>query len=82
MEYKFKKHYKGRGVFIMERTISIEERIRRAEEIYNRRQNRDIRVSSSTVNTEQKTTLPLFKKNDITTINMYSNIFYILSYKK
>ena len=66
----------------MERTISIEERIRRAEEIYNRRQNRDIRVSSSTVNTEQKTTLPLFKKNDITTINMYSNIFYILSYKK
>ena len=32
MEYKFKKHYKGRGVFIMERTISIEERIRRAEE--------------------------------------------------
>lgn len=62
MEYKFKKHYKGRGVFIMERTISIEERIRRAEEIYNRRQNRDIRVSSSTVNSGQKTTLPLFKK--------------------
>ena len=46
----------------MERTISIEERIRRAEEIYNRRQNRDIRVSSSTVNSGQKTTLPLFKK--------------------
>lgn len=44
----------------MERTISIEERIRRAEEIYNRRQNRDIRVSSSTVNSGQKTTLPLF----------------------
>ena len=62
MEYKFKKHYKGRGVFIMERTISIEERIRRAEEIYYRRQNRDIRVSSSTVNSGQKTTLPLFKK--------------------
>lgn len=48
MEYKFKNINKGRGVFIMERTISIEERIRRAEEIYNRRQNRDIRVSSST----------------------------------
>lgn len=46
----------------MERTISIEERIRRAEEIYNRRQNRDIRVSSSTVNSGSKTALPLFKK--------------------
>lgn len=81
MEYKFKKHYKGRGVFIMERTISIEERIRRAEEIYNRRQNRDIRVSSSTVNSGQKQHCH-YLKNDITTINMYSNIFYILSYKK
>ncbi len=46
----------------MERTISVEERIRRAEEIYNRRKNKDVRVSSSTVNSGQRTTLPLFKK--------------------
>ena len=50
----------------LERTISPEERIRRAEEIYNNRRrvrNRgDIRVSSDTVNTNGKRDYDLFKK--------------------
>ena len=47
----------------MERTISPEERIRRAEEIYNRRKRANgIRVSSNTVNRAEKKKLSLFKK--------------------
>lgn len=55
---------KGRGVFILERTVSQEERIRRAEEIYNRRRTNiknGVRVSSNSVN-NTKTKLSLFKK--------------------
>lgn len=58
------KNNKGRGVFILERTISQEERLRRAEEIYQRRKmaNRSgVRVASSSVN-NAKTKLSLFKK--------------------
>ena len=36
------KNYKGRGVFILERTITPEERQRRAEEVYNRRRNNSL----------------------------------------
>lgn len=47
----------------MERTISQEERIRRAEEIYNRRrQASGVRVSSDNVNRAEKKNLSLFKK--------------------
>ena len=49
----------------MERTISIEDRIRRAEEIYNRkRQDSDVRVTirSSNVNKKEKIKIGLFKK--------------------
>ena len=47
----------------MERTISQEERIRRAEEIYSRRkQASGIRVSSSNVNRTEKKKVSLFKK--------------------
>lgn len=47
----------------MERTISQEERIRRAEEIYNRRKIANgIRVSSGNVNRSEKKKLSLFKK--------------------
>ena len=47
----------------MERTISQEERIRRAEEIYNRRrQASGVRVSSNNVNRAEKRNLSLFKK--------------------
>ena len=49
--------------FILERTISQEERIRRAEEIYNRRKRANgIRVSSNNVNRTEKKKLSLFKK--------------------
>ena len=46
----------------MEKVISVEERIRRAEEIYNKRKNKNVRVSSATVNSGQRTTWPLLKK--------------------
>jgi len=58
------KNNKGRGVFILERTINQEERIRRAEEIYQRRKmanGNGVRVSSNSVN-KNKTRLSLFKK--------------------
>ena len=47
----------------MERALSQEDRIRRAEEIYNRRKVANgIRVSSSTVNRTEKNKISLFKK--------------------
>ena len=47
----------------MERTMSQEDRIRRAEEIYQRRRVANgIRVSSNTVNRAEKKKLSLFKK--------------------
>ena len=64
--YKLKNN-KGRGGILLERTISAEGRIRRAEEIYYRRKlnNRDIRVSSANVNTgegNEKRQISLFRK--------------------
>ncbi len=47
----------------MERTMSQEERIRRAEEIYNRRKRSNgVRVSTSNVNKNEKVKISLFKK--------------------
>lgn len=47
----------------LERTISQEERIRRAEEIYNRRKRwTGVRVSTNNVNTSEKGKISLFKK--------------------
>ena len=47
----------------MERTVSAEERIRRAEEIYNRRRMQGgVRVSTSNVNTKVKSNYKLFKR--------------------
>ncbi len=47
----------------LERTVSAEERIRRAEEIYQRRRTQgDVRVSSSHVNTKERPNYFLFKK--------------------
>jgi len=47
-------NYQGRGVLV-ERVISSEERIRRAEEIYNRRRSQNgVRVSSTNVNSNKK----------------------------
>ena len=48
--------------FILERTVSVEERIKRAEEIYQRRKNKAIRVSSNTVNIGNRPSFSLFKK--------------------
>lgn len=58
------KECKGRGVFL-ERTMSAEERIRRAEEIYqNRKRTREsgVRVSTSQVKTSEKPEYNLYKK--------------------
>ena len=47
----------------MERTISSEERIRRAEEIYQRRRGQsDVRVPTRNVNTKKNTEYRMFKK--------------------
>lgn len=49
--------------FILERTISQEERIRRAEEIYNRRRVANgVRVAGNSVNRVEKKKISLFKK--------------------
>ena len=40
-----------RGIF-MERTMSVEDKIRRAEEIYNRRRENEYRVSTTRVSVE------------------------------
>ena len=47
--------------FILERTVSVEERIKRAEEIYQRRKNKAVRVSSNTVNIGNRPSFSLFK---------------------
>lgn len=51
-------------MFFLERTITPEERIKRAEEIYNRRkmQNIGVRVTSTAVNTGTNPDISLFKK--------------------
>lgn len=47
----------------MERTVSLEERIRKAEEIYKRRKMQSgVRVPTSTVNTQKKVEYRMFKK--------------------
>ena len=48
--------------FILERTTSVEERIKRAEEIYQRRKNKAVRVSGNTVNIGNRPSFSLFKK--------------------
>lgn len=55
---------KGRGVFLLERMLSPEERIRRAEEIYQRKkmQSNGVRVTSRAVNTGTKVDYYLVKK--------------------
>lgn len=46
----------------MERIASTEERIRRAEEIYQRRRNQGVRLTGNTVNISNKPDISLFKK--------------------
>lgn len=46
----------------MEKIISTEERIRRAEEIYQRRRNQGVRLTGNTVNISSKPDVSLFKK--------------------
>lgn len=47
----------------MEKVISVEERIRRAEEIYNKRKNKNVRVSSATVNSGKLPLLHNWERN-------------------
>lgn len=51
-----------RGVFILEKTLSVEEKLRKAEEIYQRRRLQGNRISSNTINIGNKPHLSLFKK--------------------
>ena len=69
--------------FILERTISSEERIRRAEEIYNRRRVANgVRVSGNSVNRVEKNKVYLFKKMilQITICAMIYIIFYLIKH--
>ena len=66
----------------MERTMSVEEKIRRAEQIYERRkQGSDKQIATVSVNNEKKRH-KIIKKNDCTNINMYFNIFNNIFYKQ
>lgn len=63
----------------MERTVSQEERIRRAEEIYNRRRIANgVRVSSSSVNRAEKKKVSLFKKMIMQLV--ICSVIYIIFY--
>lgn len=67
----------------MERTISSEERIRRAEEIYNRRRVANgVRVSGNSVNRAEKNKVSLFKKMilQLTICAMIYIIFYLIKH--
>lgn len=69
--------------FILERTISIEERIRRAEEIYNRRRTGSgIRVAGNSVNRVKKEKVSLFKKMilQLAICAMIYIIFYLIKH--
>ena len=71
------KYVKNRGVFLLERALSHEERIRRAEEIYYRRRenSNSVRMSSSQVKEgNENRRISLYKKmkvyKDILVLNM------------
>lgn len=67
----------------MERTISSEERIKRAEEIYNRRRVANgVRVSGNSVNRVEKNKVSLFKKMilQLTICAMIYIIFYLIKH--
>ena len=49
-------------MFYLERTISVEEKIRRAEEIYNRRKENENRNTTARVNLEKKKNTSALKK--------------------
>ncbi len=69
--------------FILERTISMEERIRRAEEIYNRRRaGSGIRVAGNSVNRAKKEKVSLFKKMilQLAICAMIYIIFYLIKH--
>jgi len=66
----------------MERTMSVEEKIRRAEEIYYRRKNQDIPVSESVNKNEKKKSIKLFKKmikQIIICLIIYSIFYFIIN---
>lgn len=66
--------------FILERIISAEERIRRAEEIYQRRKSQGVRLTGNTVNISSKPDISLFKKmiyKIIICIMIYSAFYMI-----
>ena len=61
----------------MERTMTVEEKIRRAEEIYARRQAGSLtKTATVNINTNTKKDLKLLKKNDNTNNNKSFNILY------
>lgn len=64
----------------MERIISTEERIRRAEEIYQKRKNQGVRLTGNTVNISSKPDISLFKKmicKIVICIIIYSGFYMI-----
>ena len=62
----------------MERVISQEERIRRAEEVYRRRRNQGVRLTGSTVNISDKKDFSLFKNMIIKIV--ICSIIYVVFY--
>ena len=74
------KNYKGRGVFILERTITPEERQKRAEEVYNRRRNNSLsRINYTNENQrKEKINISLFKK--MTLQILICMVIYVIFY--
>ena len=64
----------------MEKTVSVEERIKRAEEIYQRRKNQGALLSNNTINIGNRPSFSLFKKMGlkiIVCIIIYFTLYFI-----
>lgn len=66
----------------MERVLSQDERIRRAEELYARRRLQVESRTSATVNVDERNSNRLTRKIDNTIYNMFDNLCLILCNKK
>ena len=65
----------------MERSLSVEEKIRRAEEIYERRKQGN-RKPIATVSVREKKDVKLLKKNDYSNFSMCCYLWYYLHHTK
>ena len=67
-----------KGCFILEKTLSVEEKLRRAEEIYQKRKNQEGKIPINTVNIGNKPDFSLLKKTFLKLL--FCMVLYFLLY--